>query len=579
MTTELLTAPPATAPLPAYGSAGPSPGDAPGHPSDFTDQRVFPRLDDGEMDLVRAEGTVEHLADGQAAFIAGDANVDFFVIESGGLTVTNPRDNDRKIVTHGPRGFVGDIDLLTRRPVIVSAIADGPTTVLRVPAARLRQLLNTVPRLSEKVLVAFQVRRQRLAEKGVAGAVVVGPAGCRETTEAREFLYRNFVPATWVDSTTDAGRRQLAGYGQGMRTPVIDCGPGRVLGHPTLHELAECVGIWQGCPLDTYDLAVVGCGPAGMSAAVYAASEGLKVCVLDKLGPGGQAAGSSRIENFIGFPSGLSGTDLATRAVLQMMKFGSQLSVPMKVLRLEAGATEEDPHLLHLDCGASLKAHTVLAATGVRWRKLDVPGAAKFERAGVYYACTSVEVAEHQGTDVCVVGGGNSAGQAAMYLAEHCAKTVHVIVRGKGLSATMSEYLSDRLNSTPNIQIHTGTCVAEVFGDRRIDAIDVVPRAGGDRTRVPCSAVFVFIGSDPHTDWLPASVERDAGGFVLTGPDVERSGHWPLADRVPCPLETTLPRVMAAGDLRAGSTKRVGFAVGDGSLAVTCAHRLRQIRV
>ena len=546
--------------------------------ANVTDERLFPTLDDAEMDLLNAHGRTERYADGQVVLQAGEADADFFVVLAGGLAVLNPTHDNAHIVSHGPGEFLGDIDLLTRRPVIVTAVAEGPTKVLRVSGAKLRHLLNTVPRLSEKVLVAFQVRREKLAAAGVAGARVYGPAGCRETTEVREFLYRNFIPAVWTDTTTDDGRERLARLGVGTKTPVLDCGPGRLLQRPNLHQVAECVGIWQGCPLDTFDLAVVGCGPAGMSAAVYAASEGLKVCVLDKLGPGGQAAGSSRIENFIGFPSGLSGTDLATRAVLQMYKFGSQMSVPMVVQSLEPGATADEPHQLHLNCGASLKAHTVLAATGVRWRKLDVPGAQRFERAGVYYACTSVEVAEHQGTDVCVVGGGNSAGQAAMYLAEHCAKTVHVIVRGQGLSATMSEYLTDRLTSTPNINIHTGTCVAEVFGTRRIDAVDVVPRAGGDRARIPCSAVFVFIGSDPHTDWLPASVQRDGGGFVLTGPDVERSGHWPLPDRPPCPLETTLPRVMAAGDVRAGSTKRVGFAVGDGSLAVTCAHKLRSIR-
>ena len=558
-------------------ASDPTPGNAPA-----IDARLFPKLDDGEMALCRREGKTEHMADGDVAFRVGQADVDFFVVESGGLTVINPRDGDREIVTHTAGGFVGDIDLLTRRPVIVSAIAKGDTTVIRVPGEKLRHLLNTVPRLSEKVLVAFQIRRDRLAEKGVAGAVVVGPAGCRETTEAREFLYRNFVPAAWVDTTTDAGKARLKSYGANARTPVIDCGPDRVLKHPTLHELADCVGIWQGCPTETFDLAVVGAGPAGMSAAVYAASEGLRVCVLDRLGPGGQAAGSSRIENFIGFPSGLTGTELATRAVLQMYKFGSHLSVPMEVLSVDLSPGEGEPHHLRLNCGASLKAHVVLAATGVKWRRLDVPGAAKFERAGVYYACTSVEVEEHRGTDVCVVGGGNSAGQAAMYLAEHCATTVHLLVRGRDLASSMSDYLSQRLRETPNVKIHTNTCVAEVFGTRRITGVDVQPRAGGtDRTRIDCSAVFVFVGAEPHADWLPAEVARDDHGYVLAGTDVERSGRWPLTGpdgRTPCPLETSVPRILAAGDLRAGSTKRVGFAVGDGSLACTCVHTLLTVR-
>ena len=547
--------------------------------ADAEDRRLFPTLAPDEMALLRREGCVQHLADGELAYQVGDADVDFFAVESGGLEVLNPMDDDAHIVTHGPGQFVGDIDLLTRRPVIITVRADGPTTVVRVPGAKLRHLLNTVPKLSEKVLVAFQVRRARLAEKGVAGARVMGPAGCRETTEAREFLYRNFVPFVWTDTTTDDGRRRVeAVAGPKPRTPVIDCGGDRVLKHPNLHELADAVGIWQGCPTETFDLAVVGCGPAGMSAAVYAASEGLKVCVLDRLGPGGQAAGSSRIENFIGFPSGLTGTDLATRAVLQMFKFGSHLSVPMEVLSLEPARSDADPHLLHLNCGASLRAQTVLAATGVKWRTLDVPGAKRFERAGVYYACTRVEVEEHQGSDVCVVGGGNSAGQAAMYLSEHCANTVHVLVRGKSLSASMSEYLSDRLLHTPNIQVHTDTCVAEVFGDRHITGVDVTPKGGGARTHIDCSAVFVFVGSDPHVDWLHEHVATDAKGYILTGSDLERAGKWPLANRSPCPLETSLPRVMAAGDVRAGSTKRVGFAVGDGSLACTCTHTLRTLR-
>ena len=578
MPTELLTDGPAarpTAPAPAPATAdGPADRPAP----QMADGRLFPTLDAGEIDLLRRDGRVQHLADGEAAYEAGQADVDFFVVLGGGLRVTNPRDAHAEIVTHTAGGFVGDIDLLTRRPVMVTVRAVGPTDVLRVPGERLRHLLNTVPRLSEKVLVAFQVRRQRLTDAGLAGAVVLGPAGCRETTEAREFLYRNFVPASWVDTTTPDGKRQLAAFGPSTRTPVVDCGPDRVLRHPNLHALADAVGIWQGCPTETFDLAVVGAGPAGMSAAVYAASEGLKVCVLDRLGPGGQAAGSSRIENFIGFPSGLTGTDLATRAVLQMFKFGAHLSVPMQVLSVDLAADADQPHHLHLNCGASLAAHVVLAATGVRWRRLNVPGADRFERAGVYYACTRVEVEEHRGTDVCVVGGGNSAGQAAMYLAEHCATTVHVLVRGKDLSASMSEYLADRLRDTPNVQLHFDTCTAEVFGDRRLSGVDVEPKGGGRRTHIPCSAVFVFVGSDPHVDWLNGLVATDDKGFILTGTDVERAGKWPLTHRGPCPLETSAPRVLAAGDVRSGTTKRVGFAVGDGSLACTCVHTLRTVR-
>jgi thioredoxin reductase (NADPH) len=349
--------------------------------------------------------------------------------------------------------------------------------------------------------------------------------------------------------------------------------------NPTLRELAKAVGVLPDCPEQEFDLAIIGAGPGGMAAAVYAASEGLKTIVLDRLGPGGQAGGSSKIENFIGFPAGLSGTDLATRAVLQMMKFGATLLAPIAVEQLIPAESEDQPHQLKLDCGSILRAHVVLIATGVSWRRLTVPGAEHFERAGVYYACTSVEVRTHEQTEVAVVGAGNSAGQAAMFLAENCAKKVHMLVRRADLKQGMSSYLANRILSTRNIAVHFSTEVAEVHGNQRIEQVDVVNNQTGVKTTLGCTAIFVFIGAEPHGKWLPRTIGRDELGYLLTGTDVAKSGHWPLADRDPCPLETTMPRVLAAGDVRAGSTKRVGFAVGDGSLAVTCTHRLRTLKV
>jgi thioredoxin reductase (NADPH) len=309
---------------------------------------------------------------------------------------------------------------------------------------------------------------------------------------------------------------------------------------------------------------------------VYAASEGLKTVVLDQLGPGGQAGGSSRIENFIGFPAGLSGTDLATRGVLQMLKFGAAMIAPVTVNSFEAAADDASPHRLHLDCGTTISARTVLAATGVRWRRLEAEGAERFERSGVYYACTAVEARLYDEQDVAVVGGGNSAGQAVMFLAEQCRKrTVHLVIR-RTLDQGMSEYLVNRIRGTSNVKVHEGSVVSAVRGERALGRFELCASGGGgDKAEVPCAAVFVFIGAEPHADWLPASVARDLAGYVLTGTDVAKSGLWPLAHRDPCPLETTVPGLLAGGDLRAGSTKRVGFAVGDGSLAVTCAHRLR----
>jgi thioredoxin reductase (NADPH) len=313
-----------------------------------------------------------------------------------------------------------------------------------------------------------------------------------------------------------------------------------------------------------------------MAAAVYAASEGLSTLMLDRLGPGGQAGGSSRIENFIGFPAGLTGAELATRGVLQMLKFGARIVAPVEVEKLVPAKSAGDFHVLHLDCGAEIRCRVILLALGVHWRRLEADGADRFTGAGIYYACTTVEADLHDGADVAVVGAGNSAGQAVMFLAECCpTRKVHMLIR-RTLGPGMSEYLANRIRATANVVVHERTEIDTVNGDRRIEEITLKSRAAGQR-RLPCSAVFVFIGAEPSAAWLPSDIGRDANGYLLTGSDVIRSGLWPRADRDPCSLETTLPGVLAAGDIRSGSTKRVGFAVGDGSLAVTCAHRLLSI--
>jgi thioredoxin reductase (NADPH) len=545
---------------------------------------AFPRLDAGDLAALRPLATPCSFEDGQSIFRAGDADLDLFVVESGGIEITNPADGDRHVVTHGPGQFSGDIDLLTRRPVIVNGTARGPTRLLRVPGERLRELLNRVPRLSEKLLVALQERRRLLSEAGVLGLKVVGPGKCRDTMRVREFLFKNFVPFTWNDSASPEGQALLAGWGSPTRLPVVESGAGRVLINPGLRELAQSAGVWRHCPGEPVDLAIVGAGPAGMTAAVYAASEGVSTVVLDQLGPGGQAAGSSRIENFIGFPSGLSGVELATRSVLQMLKFGARMIAPVAVERIDPSAGPEGFHALHLDCGTVLRARAVLVAGGVHWRSLEAEGAERFEAAGIHYACTSVEALLYDARDVAVVGAGNSAGQAAMYLAECCPnRQVHLLVRRR-LGPGMSDYLVGRIRAAANIRLHEGVEIAAVHGERRLESMTV--RAfnpdgksqDGLSETLDVSAIFVFIGADPGCAWLPEAVARDSLGYILTGTDALRSGRWPLPNREPCPLETTVPRILAAGDIRAGSTKRVGFAVGDGSLAVTCVHKLVTIR-
>jgi thioredoxin reductase (NADPH) len=542
-----------------------------------SEEVAFPRLSAPELALLKPLATPHDYTDGETVFRAGQADIDLCVVESGHLDIFNPRDGNRLIVTHDPGQFSGDIDLLTGRPVIVSAVARGASRIWRVPGSQLRTLLNRVPTLGEKLIIAFTRRRELLSQSGVAGLRVVGPGRCRDTNTVREFLYKNFVPFTWYDTETEQGQRLFKEFGSPRKTPVIECGNGQILVNPTLRELASAAGIWRHCPTQEIDFAIVGAGPAGMAAAVYASSEGLSTLMLDRLGPGGQAGASSRIENFIGFPAGLSGAELANRGVLQMLKFGARVVAPVEVEKLVPAKSATDFHVLHLDCGAKIHCRVVLLALGVRWRRLEANGADRFTGAGIYYACTTVEADLYDGSDVAVVGAGNSAGQAVMFLAECCpTRTVHLLIR-RTLGPNMSEYLSNRIRSAPNVVIHEHTEIDTVNGKRRLEAITLKNRAGEQR-QLPCSAVFVFIGAEPSAEWLPPEIGRDANGYVLTGTDTIRSGLWPRTDRDPCPLETTLPGVLAAGDIRSGSTKRVGFAVGDGSLAVTCVHRLLSIQ-
>jgi thioredoxin reductase (NADPH) len=558
----------------------------PDGPATISNPIAFPVLDASDLALLRPLATECSFEDGQTIFHAGDADLDLFVVESGGIDILNPADDNRLVVTHRVGHFAGDIDLLTRRPVVVTAVARGKTRLMRVPGARLHELLNKVPHLSEKMLVAAQERRRLLTQAGVLGFKMVGPGKCRDTMLVREFLFKNFVPFTWYDSDSERGRALMKSWGSPKKSPVIELGDGKLLINPDLRELARDTGVLRHPPSVSVDLAIVGAGPAGMAAAVYAASEGVSTIVLDRLGPGGQASASSKIENFIGFPSGLSGAELATRSVLQMLKFGATMVAPVTVERIEPSATPDGFHSLHLDCGTALKARTILIAAGVRWRQLEADGAERFASAGIHYACTSVETILYDTQDVAVVGAGNSAGQAAMFLAECCHnRTVHLVIR-KRLGPAMSEYLVGRIRAAPNIVLHEGVEIAEVHGERRLESVTLrafnpdgeSSKAEQSPQTLPVSAVFVFIGAEPGCSWLPDKLARDPLGYILTGIDALRSGRWPLKDREPCPLETTLPGILAAGDIRSGSTKRVGFAVGDGSLAVTCVHKLTAIR-
>jgi thioredoxin reductase (NADPH) len=535
---------------------------------------AFPHLDGHELALLKPLSEAVSFSDGEIVFHAGEVDLDLFVVVTGGIKIVNPSDNNRHIVTHGPGQFAGDIDLLTHRPILVTGIANGQTQLLRIKAGNLHEVLSKVPTLAEKLLIAIQERRRLLLTTGVTGLKIVGPGKCRDTMLVREFLYKNFVPFTWYDSISDQGKKLLKDWGSPNKFPVIESSDGHLVINPDIRQLARDLGVWRHCPTGKIDLAIIGAGPAGMATAVYAASEGLSTVVFDSLGPGGQAAASSKIENFIGFPSGLTGEELATRSVLQMLKFGARMVAPVSALRIEPAKNPGDFHALHLDCGNILLAKTILVAGGVHLRKLEAPGAERFESSGIHYACTTVEGILYDKQDVAVVGGGNSAGQAAMFLCECCIdRTVHLIIR-RQLGSSMSEYLVNRIRQAPNIVLHEGAEIAAVHGEQTLEGVTLKGKEGF----LPVAAIFVFIGADPGCSWLPGTIARDPLGYIKTGIDALNSGLWPLKNREPCPLETSIPGILAAGDIRSGSTKRVGFAVGDGSMAVTCVHKLLAIK-
>jgi len=534
---------------------------------------AFPTLTTEELEHVAQIAHCQEFADGEYLFRAGDEYPDVYVVREGGISIRNPAENDMEMTVHGVGQFSGDIDILTGRPAPVDGVAVGYTRCCRIPNKSLREVLTKVPRLSEKLLTAFQMRRHLLLESGRLGIKVVGYARCHHTTLIREFLHKNFVPHTFYDVDTISDT-ELTSLDVGNTFPVVRCVAHHDLIKPTPRDVAEAAGIWRHCPVQKIDVAIIGAGPAGLAAAVYSASEGLSTIVIDSLGPGGQAGTSSKIENFIGFPAGLTGIELSTRGVLQMLKFGAEMVAPVLVEKIEPPVGGCGYHSVYLDCGTVVKARVVLIATGVKWRKLEAKGAAAFERAGVYYACTAIEALLHDQEDVIVVGAGNSAGQAAMYLAECCSnRTVHMTVRGV-FGQSMSEYLTKRIKATKNIVVHEGTTVTEVHsaGGGKIGSVTL--NENGTSTTVGANAVFVFIGSEPATSWLPADIALDDKGFVLTGAQVTAAKKWPLDYREPCPLETSVPGILAAGDVRSGSTKRVGFAVGDGSQAVSCIHTL-----
>lgn len=531
---------------------------------------AFPTLDDAQVTTLAKFGTRRLLRDGEPLFKAGDREYKFFVVERGAVEIVEHSSGETKrVALHERHAFGGDVSLVTGRPALISAIARGDTEIFEISRSDIRRIMGERPALGDVLLRAFIARRELLVASDFQGLRVLGASSSRDTFRIRDFLAKNQVPFTWIDVNHDpqvGALLQSFGLSE-ADTPVVVFGSEPLLKNPTTRELAELIGVRRPLTQRVYDLVIVGGGPAGLAAAVYGSSEGLATAVIDAIAPGGQAGTSSKIENYLGFPTGISGAELATRAILQAQKFGAQFSSPSAVARL---AFEKDHALLWLDDGQQVSTRCVLIATGAEYRKLDVPMREQFEGLGIYYAATPTELQLCRGSEVIVVGGGNSAGQAVMFLSEQTPR-VFLLLRGGDLRKSMSSYLADRIEGADNIEVLSNAEIIRLLGDQRLEAVDIKDTRSGETRTIRTSAVFTFIGAIPCTNWLPSEIETDSKGFVKTGRLVSSSPYW-TADREPFFLETSRPGIFAAGDVRLGSTKRVSSAVGEGAMAVQLAH-------
>ncbi|MBF6543616.1 FAD-dependent oxidoreductase [Nocardia brasiliensis] len=533
---------------------------------------AFPRLSQAQVATLAVGGTRRSVRAGAILVRAGAPSDEFLVILSGTVAIVDDAAGERRVLRiHGPGRFLGELGLLEGQVAFYSAqmIEDGE--VLAVPVDRIRALVEHDPMLSDLILRAYLIRRCRLLGM-VSGFRIIGSCYSPDTQRLREFAVRNRLPHNWIDLERDSRAEQLlADLGVAAEdTPVVIWQGERVLRNPTNAELARLIGLRVPETVrELCDLIVVGAGPAGLAASVYGASDGLDTSVLEAIAAGGQAGTSSCIENYLGFPAGISGTELAERAVVQAGKFGARLLVSAEVVGLEA---EDGHHLLRLAGGGALLGRTLVLATGARYRRLAVTGIERFEATSVYYAATHQEASMCGVDPVAIVGGGNSAGQATVFLAgrvEH----VHLLVRGGDLGKSMSRYLVERIERHPRVTVHRNTEVRELIGDGELDAIVVENNRTAERETLPVRALFVFIGAMPCTKWLADSVALDAHGFVRTGLDAV----YPAEDqrdsgRRPLPLETSTPGIFAVGDVRSGSVKRVASAVGEGAMVVRHIH-------
>ena len=528
--------------------------------------QTFPKLSAEQVGRVSAYGREESVDDGVLLFERGQRSVDFFLVLDGEVEVFEPGSGGSTalVTTHGPRQFTGEMDLLNDRQNLVSARAHGTARVLRVARADFRRLVAGEPDVGEVIMRAFILRRVGLIRHTQGGAVLIGPGHGGDTLRLQRLMIRNAYPHRLIDTERDP---DAGGFLQCFaltpdQLPIVVLPGTAPLRNPADAALADALGITETLDPDiVYDVAVMGAGPAGLAAAVYAASEGLATVVIESIAPGGQAGTSSKIENYLGFPTGISGEALAGRAQAQAQKFGARLALARPAVGLDCC---ERPYTVHLADGARVRTHAVVVATGARYRKLDVPDYDRFEGQGIHYAATAMEAQLCAGEEVAVVGGGNSAGQAAVFLSRTVAH-VHMLVRSAGLAATMSDYLVRRIETSPKITVHPFTKVTALEGDGLLRRVTWSGRDGVPKTR-PVGNLFVMIGAEPNTAWLGGCLRLDEKGFVETGRDTD-------GQALASPFATTTAGVFAIGDVRSGSVKRVASGVGEGSVVVSAVHQ------
>ena len=539
--------------------------------------QTFPTLTAAQIARIAAHGRVRSVERDEVLVETGTLNPPFFVVTRGRLEVVRPSGAvEERVTTHLPGQFTGEINMLSGRRGLVRLRASEPGEVIQVDRDRLMSLVQTDSELSEILMRAFILRRVELIAHGFGDVVFVGSNHCAGTLRVKEFLTRNGHPYSYIDLDHDPSVQDLLDHFHvtAAEVPVLICRGTIVLRNPTNAQIADCLGFNDSINRTAVrDVVIVGAGPSGLAAAVYAASEGLDVLVLESNAPGGQAGSSSRIENYLGFPTGITGQELAARAFNQAQKFGAQLVVASSARQLTC---DRRPYAVELEDGTRVPAKAVIIATGADYRKLALPRVERFEGSGLYYGATFIESQLCTGEEVIVVGGGNSAGQAAVFLAQ-TAKRVYMLVRSGGLAGTMSRYLIRRIEDNPAIVLSTYTEIEALEGEDHLERVRWKNSETGEVEIHDIRHVFIMTGASPSTRWLDGCVVMDDKGFIKTGPDLSREdltvARWPLA-RAPHLLETSLPGVFAVGDVRGGNVKRVASAVGEGSIAVSFVHRV-----